>query len=162
MKKTILAMAMLGTMLVFSACDKEQNDSNAADTTPAAVEPTSFEILHTSWQGSYTGTVVHPQAGNLPCSLTWTLDFVDESNVSILLEMSTDGQAQDPKELSCTYTYDGLHGELVSEEDGESQRDPFDVDPINRTLTLDLRITTGFSQERPQVVGGPTVFHQIH
>ena len=43
----------------------------------------------------------------------------------------------------------------------EVQRDPFEIDPVNRTFTIDLRITTGFSQENPQVVGGPTTFHQI-
>ena len=109
-------MAIIAT-LSLTGCGKENENqgNNAGNGTEV---PTTFDILHTSWQGVYNGTVEHPQAGTLPCILTWTLDFVDESNVSILLEMTTGGQAQQPQELSCTYTYEGLHGEIISEEDG--------------------------------------------
>ncbi len=155
MKKSIFFTMLLATFFAFSSCEEHPDG-------PQTEEPTTFDILHTTWQGTYNGTVQHPQAGTLPCLLTWTLDFVDESNISILLEMSINGQAQQPQDLSCTYTYSGLQGEIVNEEEGNVQRNPFVVDPINRTFTIDFRITTGFSQEEPQVVGGPTVFHQIH
>ena len=63
--------------------------------------------------------------------------------------------------MSCTYTLDGCNGEIVYVEEGETQTDPFVVDPVNRTLTVDFRMVTGFSRERPQQVGGVTVFHQV-
>lgn len=160
MKKFFLLSLMAVAVIAFASCGKEPAANNPAGTDSPDV-PTTMDIVHTSWQGVYSGTVVHPQAGTLPCVLTWTMDFVDESNVSILLEVVTGGQSQQPQEMSCTYSFDGRRGEIVSEEDGEVQRDPFEIDPVNRTFTIDLRITTGFSQENPQVVGGPTTFHQI-
>ena len=146
MKKLLLLTLTAVAAIAFSSCEKEPAANNPAGPSTPDI-PTTLDIVHTSWQGVYSGTVVHPQAGTLPCVLTWTIDFVDESNVSM--------------EMACTYTYDGHKGELISEEDGEVQRDPFEIDPVNRTFTIDLRITTGFSQENPQVVGGPTTFHQI-
>ena len=161
MKKILFAIA-IAAVFAMTGCSKEEtNNENGGSATGGEV-PATMDILHTTWQGVYNGTVEHPQAGTLSCILTWTLDFIDESNVSIMLEMAIDGQEQQPQDLDCTYTYDGLHGELISVEEGVEQRDTFDVDPVNRTFTIDLRITTGFSQEEPQVVGGPTVFHQIH
>ncbi len=160
MKKFFLLSLMAVAVIAFASCGKEPAANNPAGPDSPEV-PQAMDIVHTSWQGVYSGTVVHPQAGTLPCVLTWTMDFVDETNVSILLEVVTGGQAQQPQEMACTYTYDGRRGEIVSEEDGEVQRDPFEIDPVNRTFTIDLRITTGFSQENPQVVGGLTTFHQI-
>lgn len=160
MKKFLLLIAMAFATISFSSCEKEPAANNP-DNPGTPDVPTTLDIVRTSWQGVYSGTVVHPQAGTLPCGLTWTVDFVDETNVSILLEMVTGGQTQQPQEMTCTYTYDGHKGEIISEEDGEVQRDPFEIDPVNRTFTIDLRITTGFSQENPQVVGGLTTFHQI-
>lgn len=159
MKKMLTITMIAVAALMICACNRCDDCEPGADTPEI---PTTLDILHTTWQGVYQGSVVHPQAGALPCVITWTLDFVDETNVSILCEMTTGGQAQQPQELACTYTYDGLKGEIISEEGGEIQRDAFEVDPVNRTFTIDFRITTGFSQEEPQVVGGPTVFHQIH
>lgn len=160
MKKLLLLTMMTIAVIAFSSCEKEPAANNPAG--PGTPEiPTTMDIVHTSWQGVYSGTVVHPQAGTIPCVLTWTLDFVDETNVSILLEIVTGGQTQQPQEMTCTYTYDGHKGEIISEEDGEVQHDVFEIDPVNRTFSIDLRITTGFSQENPQVVGGPTTFHQI-
>ena len=161
MKKNLFAIA-IAAVFTLTGCGKEETSNENGGSATGSEVPATIDILHTTWQGVFNGTVEHPQAGTLPCILTWTLDFIDESNVSIMLEMSINGQAQQPQDLDCTYTYDGLHGELISEEDGVVQRDAFDVDPVNRTFTIDLRITTGFSQEEPQVVGGPTVFHQIH
>lgn len=158
MKRTLLILIMAFATLLYAGCEKEP--APAGNTTPE--EPTTLDILHTSWQGVYNGTVQHPQAGAVPCVLTWTIDFVDESKASIMLEMVTGGQPQQPQEMTCSYTYDGRHGTLISMEEGETQSDPFEVDPINRSFTIDLRITTGFSQENPQVVGGPTTFRQIH
>lgn len=157
MKRFFVMISLVAAVFMIGGCRCDD-----CDVPPAPEVPSSLDILHTSWRGVYQGTVQHPQAGTLPCVLTWTLDFVDEHNVSILCEMVTGGQAQQPQEMTCTYTYDGLNGEIVSEEGGEVQRDPFKVDPVNRTVTIDFRITTGFSQEDPQIVGGPTVFHQIH
>ena len=146
--------------LTFASCEKEPSGSTGGNPVNPDM-PTSMDIVRTTWQGVYNGTIQHPQAGTLPCVLTWTLDFVDDSHVSIMLEMVTGGQAQQPQEMSCTYSFDGIRGEIVSEEEGEVQRDPFEVDPVNRTFTIDFRITTGFSQEEPQIVGGLTTFHQI-
>lgn len=162
MKKIFLAMMTVAAMVCMTACDKDTSSDNGGGTTPTPEEPTTLDIQRTSWQGVYEGTVVHPQAGNVPCILTWTLDFVDETNVSIMLDMVTGGQPQQPQEMACTYTYDGRHGEIIYVEEGETQTDPFEVDPVNRTLTVDFRMVTGFSRERPQQVGGVTVFHQIH
>lgn len=161
MRKILFSLIVVLTAMAMTSCGKEETTPATGGGSQSEI-PTSYDILHTSWQGVYSGTVQHPQAGSLPCILTWTLDFVDESNVSIMLEMVTGGQAQQPQEMTCTYTYDGLSGEIVSTEEGEVQRDPFVVDPVNRTFTIDFRVTTGFSQEEPQVVGGPTTFHQIH
>ena len=158
MKQILFTLTLAAMLLTLSACDKEHITPQGGQTEI----PTTFDIVHTSWRGQYQGSVVHPQAGNLPCILTWTLDFVDDHNVSILLEMTTGGQAQQPQELTCTYTYSGLSGELVSVEDGEEQRDSFTIDPVNRTLTVNIACYTGFTQENPQLVGGPTTFHQIH
>ena len=160
MKKLLLLTLTAVAAIAFSSCEKEPADNNPAGPSTPDI-PTTMDIVRTSWQGVYSGTVEHPQAGTLPCVLTWTIDFVDESNVSILLETVTGGQPQQPQEMACTYTYDGHKGEIISEEDGEVQRDPFEIDPVNHTFTIDLRITTGFSQENPQVVGGLTTFHQI-
>lgn len=160
MKKLFLLIWMALVAISFSSCEKEPAVDNPAGPDSPNI-PATMDIVRTSWQGVYSGTVIHPQAGELACVLTWTIDFVDETNVSILLEMVTGGQAQQPREMSCTYTYDGHQGEIVSEEGGEVQCDPFVVDPVNRTFTIDFRITTGFSQEEPQIVGGPTIFHQV-
>lgn len=160
MKKLFLTLALVVAVVMLGGCERENGTDPG--TGPGPEIPTSFDIVGTSWQGVYNGTVQHPQAGTLPCILTWTVDFVDQSNVSVMLEMVTGGQPQQPQDMVCTYTYDGLRGEIISLEEGEEQRDPFEVDPVNRTFTIDFRITTGFSQENPQVVGGPTVFHQIH
>lgn len=158
MKKLLFVIVMALGVFGFTACQKEE----AKPIGNGDEFPTTFDMVHTSWKGVYNGHVQHPQAGAVPCVLTWTLDFVDESKVSILLEMTTGGQAQQPQELTCTYSYSGLTGELISIEDGEEQRDPFTVDPVNRTFTVNLAVYTGFSQEDPQMVGGPTTFHQIH
>ena len=164
MRKNIfrfLCLSLVASMM-FVACGKDENTTGGGSSDPTPEIPTTYDLVHTSWQGTYSGTVQHPQAGSLPCILVWTIDLVDESNVSIMLEMTTGGQAQQPQEMNCTYSLDGLQGTLVSVEEGETQSDPFDIDPVNRTFTIDLRITTGFSQENPQIVGGPTVFRQIH
>lgn len=163
MRKNIFRFLCLSLMagLMLASCGKDENTSGGTSN-PGTEIPTTYDLARTSWQGTYSGTVQHPQAGALPCILVWTMDFVDESNVSLMLQMTTGGQAQQPQEMNCTYTLDGLHGTLISVEEGETQTDPFDIDPVNRTFTIDLRITTGFSQEEPQIVGGPTVFHQMH
>lgn len=157
MKKIFVMLMMASAVIMFAGCKKE----NITPVGPTAEEPTTMDIVRTSWKGVYEDVVQHPQAGQLPCILNWTMDFLDDSNVSIMLEMSVGGQTQSPQEMNVKYTFDGRHGELIYEEGDESQRDAFEVDPINRTLTIDFRITTGFSQENPQVVGGPTTFHQV-
>lgn len=162
MKRTLLTLFFAVAAMVFVSCGKDDDTTATGQGGTTPEMPTTYDLVHTSWQGTYAGTVQHPQAGELPCILVWNLDFVDETNVSIMLEMTTGGQAQQPQEMSCTYTLDGLNGTIVSIEEGETQSDPFVIDPINRTFTVDFRITTGFSQEDPQVVGGPTVFHQTH
>ena len=161
MRKLFITTIIFAVVLTFGGCKKENNHPSGGSVDPGTEIPATLDIVHTSWQGIYNGTVQHPQAGTLPCVLTWTVDFVDDHNVSIMLEIVTGGQVQRPQEMSCTYTYDGLRGEIISEEEGEVQRDPFEVDPVNRTFTIDFRVTTGFSQENPQIVGGPTTFHQI-
>lgn len=161
MKRTLLTLVFAVTALVFASCGKDDENTSGSQSGPTPEIPTTYDLARTSWVGVYEGTVVHPQAGTVPCILTWTLDFVDETNVSIMLEMVTGGQAQQPQEMSCTYTLDGCNGEIVYVEEGETQTDPFVVDPVNRTLTVDFRMVTGFSRERPQQVGGVTVFHQI-
>jgi len=158
MKKLLFVIVMALAAFSFSACQKEKTQAVGSEDEI----PTTYDMVHTSWKGVYSGYVQHPQAGPVPCELTWTLDFVDESNVSILLEMTTGGQAQQPQEMSCSYSFSGLTGELISMEDGEEQRDSFTVDPVNRTFTVNLAVYTGFSQEEPQMAGGPTTFHQIH
>ena len=99
MKKLLLLTLTAVAAIAFSSCEKEPAANNPAG--PATPDiPTTMDIVRTSWQGVYSGTVVHPQAGTLPCVLTWTIDFVDESNVSILLETVTGGQPQQPQEMA--------------------------------------------------------------
>lgn len=159
MKRIVALLMMAVSVIGFTGCEKEPASNNNSEVPEV---PQTIDIVRTSWRGEYNGTVQHPQAGPLPCELVWTMDFVDENNVSIMLEMTTGGQSQEPQEMTAQYTFDGQKGEVIYVEEGETQKDPFVVDPVNRTLTIDFRITTGFSQENPQVVGGPTTFHQIH
>ena len=156
MKKLFLTMMMAAAVVCLPGC----TDDDPTTEEPGTQIPATMELVRTSWQGVYEDVVQHPQAGELPCILNWTMDFIDESNVSIMLEMSIDGQAQPSQEAMATYTFDGQQGDFVYVEEGEEQRDPFVVDPVNRTLTVDFRLTTGFSQEDPQIVGGLTTFHQ--
>lgn len=161
--KRILFAFVIAAVFTLTGCEREGTENiGGEDSTPGSEIPASIDIVHTTWQGIFNDTVEHPQAGSLSCQLTWTLDFIDESHVSIMLEMAIGGQAQQPQDMNCTYTFDGLHGELINVEEGTEQRDSFDVDPVNRTFTIDLRIAIGFTQENPQIVGGSTVFHQIH
>jgi len=159
MKKVVVLLLMAMTVIGFVGCEKEPASNNNQNIPEV---PQTIDIVRTSWRGVYNGTVQHPQAGTVPCELVWTLDFVDASNVSIMVEMTTGGQPQEPQEMTAQYSFDGQKGEIIYVEEGETQTDPFEVDPVNRTLTVDFRITTGFSQENPQVVGGLTTFHQIH
>lgn len=96
MKKLLLLTMMAIATISFSSCEKEPAANNPDNPSTPDI-PTTLDIVRTSWQGVYSGTVVHPQAGTLPCVLTWTIDFVDETNVSILLEMVTGGQTQQPQ-----------------------------------------------------------------
>lgn len=156
MKKLLLMFMMAAVGMCLPGCTKDEPVSD----NPGTQTPTTMELIRTSWQGVYEDVVQHPQAGTLPCILNWTMDFIDESNVSIMLEMSVGGQAQPLQEATATYTFDGQQGDFLYVEEGEEQRDTFVVDPVNRTLSVDFRIPTGFSQEDPQIVGGLTIFHQ--
>lgn len=158
MKKLFFMFVMAAAVICLSGCKPEKIKEDDSGTQI----PTTMSLVRTSWQGVYEDVVQHPQAGTLPCILNWTIDFMDESNVSIMVEMSIDGQSQPLQEATSTYTFDGRQGEFIYVEEGEEQRDTFVVDPVNRTLTVDFRFTTGFSQEDPQIVGGLTTFHQTH
>lgn len=159
MKKIFVTMMMALAIVGMAGCQKEK--ITPAGENPTTEDPTTYNLVRTSWQGVYQDQVRHPQYGQLPCVLTWTMDFMDESNVNILLDLSVGGQSQTPQELACQYTLNGLKGELIYQEGGETSTTPFEIDPINRTFSAELIIATGFSQEDPQEVGGVTIFHQI-
>ncbi len=108
MKKIFLALMTVAAMVCMTACDKDTSSDNGGGTTPTPEEPATLDIQRTSWQGVYEGTVVHPQAGNVPCILTWTLDFVDETNVSIMLDIAA-AEAGNPTTVPFTATMSGFY-----------------------------------------------------
>ena len=158
--KKIAFLMMTAVVLVLAGCGKDDKDNN----TPAGGEeiPTTFDIEGTSWVGYYNDYITHPQAGQVPVHLKWTLDFNEGGQAEFYLEADADGQQQSPQTMAVTYTYEGLSGVIIYDEGGTHAEDPFTVDPVNLTFELELIVPMGFSAEEPQYAGGVTTFHQIH
>ncbi|MBR1550358.1 MAG: hypothetical protein IJ634_06945 [Bacteroidales bacterium] len=154
--KKIAILLFAAVALCLGSCSKDKDDNNSNNS--GQQDPAAVDMVNTTWQGSCTDYVTHPQAGQLPAVMTMTMDFNENNQGEMMMALSVGGQEQAPQTFAFTYQFDGLEGSVTFEEG----TDHITVDPYNMTYTMEVGFPVGFSREEPQQVGGTVVFHKIH
>lgn len=152
--KRIALLLMAALTFGFSSCSDDEK------TTVQQPEPDAIDMVNTTWVGYYNDYMVHPQAGQVPVHLKWTVDFNENNVAEVFLEADADGQQQAPQSFSFNYSIDGLNGTFYYDDGQQTAEDHFVINPYNRSFDWELVVPMGFSAEDPQQVGGVTTFHQ--
>ena len=153
MKKILISVFVAIASVLMMGCggDNPDPNNNLAGT---------LDIVGTSWRGVCNTTYQHPEYGDLPATLTWTID-VEEEKLSFFVELVLGGQEQPNSSFDTPYTYANNQGLIISPDD-PTDTEPFYIDPINRTLKTELYILAGTSQEDAIAIGGEVTLHQIY
>lgn len=152
----LMLVAMLPLALSLAACDKEEAEPTPTDNNGGNIDPTprpnpsGQSLSGTAWVGTYNDT--YTQDGQTyPAVLTWSLDFLSETNGTLFLELTVAGQSQQPTEISFTYTFNGDGGILDM---GNMGRVDYTYSTDGPTITVVLQ-----AGDDNGMMGGSTVFH---
>ena len=154
-KRTLMAFVAVAT-LAFGACSPDDpkpenngdnNTENPTDNPSGNSYNNLTSMAGTSWVGIYNDTYQ-----GYPAVITWSLDFTDETNGGLLMELNVAGQDQTPSDLAFTYTFSGNNGTITI---GNLGSTTFTYDPTAATITMSLGLRT----EDGGQLGGSTVFH---
>ena len=156
LKRFMLGMMLLATT-AFVACEKEpatnENPSGGTDVTELVYET----LVGTEWEGTYA-TTTQTQYGPVPCTIHWTVDFLNDGRGEVMFWMESQAFDADQYSWQMTYTYDGHNAGVISDDDGEW---PFTCDPYNRTMNVTLQFQTQHEEGGAIFTyGGPTTLHQ--
>lgn len=143
MKNMMIAL-MAMTTISLASCGKD-DDNKTPDNPGQGGQLTS--LTGTSWVGIYDDTYQ-----GYPAEITYSLDFTSETAGSLLVELSVNGNDQNPQEVSFTYTYSD--NVALCNISGVGQFTAT-YHPESNTITASVALGT----EDGGSLGGPTTFY---
>lgn len=138
---------------MFCSCGKEEEAS-----TPQAEFPTLPSLVGTEWEGTYLSPIEF-QGNSITMKLVWTVDFLSDTTGSLLVEISSPFSQTEYNDFAFNYSFDGkTEGHIYA--GGEAE--PFIVDPLNQTITIDIQMPVGLGDEAEQaILGGVTTLYRL-
>lgn len=144
---TFVALATIGLV----GCKKDPVVDPVTPEEPGTTTET-VSLAGTAWVGVYNDQ--YTQNGvTYPATLTWSLDFINDSVGELFLELVVGGAPQNGVNVPFTYTFDGHDGMLNAGEVGMS---PIVYDSAANTITATLNVGVEGSDAG---LGGVTVFY---
>ena len=155
--KILSSFVLLASLLCFAACEKDDEKENPG------INEAYATLEGTSWEGTYV-TTINSGYGSNPFNITWTLDFNENSEGFVMLDLDSPAIDHTTVEGDLTYTYDGKSGGVLRYAilDNDKIEVNYTVDAINRTLTAELTFEARHEENGPFFTyGGKTTLHQI-
>lgn len=150
----LMATATFG----FAACSDDDNNSN----NPNNPDMPSYESLAgTEWEGVYNTVLQGYPYGAPQLLLRWTIDFRENGQCPMMVVFDSPNIEDTPTEWTSGYTYDPatMTGQIL---DDEMDNPTFVLDPINRTITINLVFYAQHEENGPMYeYGGETTLHQV-
>ncbi|MBQ8702792.1 MAG: hypothetical protein IJ524_00260 [Bacteroidales bacterium] len=150
MKKLLLLLAF---PLLLLSCGKDKQEPS-----PLPVLPSLESLVGTEWEGSFVSPVEY-QGNTINMKLVWTMDFLTDTTGALLVEVSSPFSQTEYNDFDFSYSFDGsTAGYIYTGNDAE----PFTVDPVNQTLTIDIQMPVGLGEEGQQtILGGVTTLYRV-
>lgn len=124
------------------------------DNTP--VNHNDYDMVNTSWQGSYNSPVEAPDGSTVTFTLMWTMDFVTADSGSLMCEISSAYSEPQYQDIDFTYSVEGSIGHFSV----DGQEDSFAIDWSNNKITMDLQMPIDIGAGAI-LVGGTTDLYRI-
>ncbi|MBQ8702793.1 MAG: hypothetical protein IJ524_00265 [Bacteroidales bacterium] len=152
----LAAVALLGLTLA-TACGK--NEEATTNDIPDFSIP---ELAGTSWIGHYSDVLNHN--GTHQMLFTWTLDFNNDGQGMVMMEVTSPVIEEIVSEFHMTYSYDGSgKGQITYTGEDNEYTSEFLVDPMNRSLDVNLWMHFWLSEDasEPTLFGGRTTLYKV-